>query len=208
MAKLPNIEIKLDGIEYAYTFSEDISVDRTNLEEELSTQAEKYYYYAYLATTARTKALFKKAELEQMYARVDNEKRNLAKTVPGFKYTEKMCENEVITDPRYVALQTAYFEADLLANQLDECARAMAQRRDMLIQLGGITRQTMSPTRVVEQQRDVAETLIAKTRERSPSQPLPGQMGFDGSVVPAPTLPAPASGAAPMQVPKIRRRPA
>lgn len=162
---LPNIEITIDGVTYDNTFSHDVTIDRTNLEEEIAEHAQKYYYYAFLSEVAKTKAAFKKIEMEQCYATLDHEKRDAAKNISGFKFTEKMCENEVITDQRYRTAQTAYLTADLLANQLEKAERAMSQRKDMLIQLGNINRHVMSPSpRVTEQQTSVAEELISRTR--------------------------------------------
>jgi hypothetical protein len=170
--QLPHIEIIIDGVTYDNTFARDVMIDRTNLEVELATHAERYAYYAFLAATARAKEAIKKMEKDQLYARVDFEKRRAAQQVPGFKYTEKMCENEVITDPRYTTLSEEYITAKLLADQLEECARAMAQRREMLVQLGGISRQQMAPQRVVEQQAAVVERVIASNRAPAPPPPV------------------------------------
>lgn len=196
MPQLPQIEITMDGITYDNTFSSDIAIDVTNLQDELATHAEKYAYYAFLAATARAKAAYAKMELEQLYARVDFEKRKAAGNVPGFKYTEKMCENEVITDQRYIEQKKKALDANLLADQLDEAARAMAQRREMLVQLGGISRQQMSPQRVVEQQQGVVESLIGASRNPNPPPPAPPPQQ------PAPT-PAVESG---VPIPQSRRR--
>jgi len=175
--QLPNIEIKIDGIVYENTFAQDISIDRTNLEEEFATHAEKYYYYAFLAQVAEAKAAFKKNEVKQVYARIDAEKRGAVMKLPAdvkatVKYTEKMYESEVITDPRYVEAQKEEIEANLLAGQLSEAARAMAQRRDMLVQLGGMFRQSQAPTRVVEQQAPVVEGLITDNNKALRRKPV------------------------------------
>ena len=178
----PRIEISIDGITYENTFQDDIRIDRTNLEQELATHAEKYHYYASLAQIASFKAASKKFELEQLYARVDCEKRIQAST-SGVKHTEKMFESEVITDPRYATAQGEYLQSTLLANQLTECAKSMAHRRDMLIQLGGITKQTLQPQRVVEQQANAVREMITTSRNLQNRAQLPVQ-------TPPPELPS------------------
>lgn len=196
MPQLPHIEIIIDGITYDNTFQRDVAIDQTNLNDELATHAEKYAYYGFLAAIAATKAAYAKMESEQLYARIDHEKRRAAQQVPGFKYTEKMAENEVITDPRYIEQQKKYLDTKLLSDQLTEAARAMAQRREMLVQLGGISRQQMSPQRVVEQQAEVVHGIMNR-----PPAPAPAPN-------PPPTPPQPVSqpeGSAPA-APARRRR--
>jgi crotonobetainyl-CoA:carnitine CoA-transferase CaiB-like acyl-CoA transferase len=172
VSKLPHIEISIDGVTYDNTFQKDISVDQTNLQDEFVHHAERYAYYAFLSALARSKAATAKMEKEQVYARVDAEKRQAAGQVPGFKFTEKMAENEVITDPRYVDAHKRWIEATLLADLLEEASRAMSQRREMLVQFGGIARQQMSPQRVLEQQVPIVEQLISQSRTPSPP-PMP-----------------------------------
>lgn len=174
MRRLPDINITIDGVTYESTYNDDVHIDHTNLEQEFLTHAEKYTYYAFLAAAARDKAVRKKDILAQIYAVVDSEKRTAPKA-PGLKYTETMYENEVKTDPRYKQAQTEFNDAELLANQLQQVAIGMAHRRDMLIQLGGMARQSMAPTRIVEQHAQTAQDLIAQTRaaQQAPSLPPP-----------------------------------
>jgi hypothetical protein len=81
-----------------------------------------------------------------------------------FKYTEKMCENEVHGDPRYKDALEAYHKAKLLSGQLDIAARAIAMRRDMLMQMGAAARIGAMPTRVLEAKREVAKEIIAASK--------------------------------------------
>ena len=167
-SRLPEIAIVINGITYENTFARDVLIDRTDLETEFARQPETYAYYAFLAEDA--KALYEraKAELEQQYARLDHEKRTNAAAIsaqnPKFKLTEKMVENEVITDPRYITSQTAMLDAKLLAGQLQQAATAIAQRRDMLQQMGANSRIGMMPARVLEHQQESAHEIIAANR--------------------------------------------
>jgi hypothetical protein len=174
---LPKIKIEIHGIEYDNTFADDIRIDRTNLDEEFATQAEKYAYYAFLAEEAKSAYEFLKFEVEQLYATVDHEKRMAAEAVKAqnksFKYTETMCANEVITDKRYVDKKGEMLNAKKLAGQLDQAAKSVAQRRDMLQQLGANTRNSMQPTRAVEQRAEAAHDIIAQNQASKAAPTLP-----------------------------------
>jgi len=149
--KLPEIKIEINGIEYNHSFSADVQIDRTDLDEEFATQAQKYAYYGLMAEEAKFQSARRKTELDNIAAHLDHRKRqnaNLARMKdPKFKFTETMCANEVKTDPEYREALHAYQEADKLAGQLDIAKRAIAMRRDMLIQMGASARLGVSPPR-------------------------------------------------------------
>jgi hypothetical protein len=206
--KLPQIQIVISGTQYDNTFNDDIRIERTDLDTEFSTQAEKYAYYAFLAEMAEHIYELGKAELEQLYAKVDFQKRQAADAVksanPQFKYTEKMCENEVLTDGAYVLKRKEVLEAKLLAGQLKVCSMAFAQRREMLISLGASQRNQMLPHRLNEEQTrlEQAKSIVAanaQTRrgELPVTEPPPGRPE-------QPLEPEPMNIAAPM--PAGRRR--
>lgn len=142
--KLPEIKITLNGVEYEHTFNTDVQIDRTNLDDEFASQAEKYAFYGFLAEQAKHNAEHRKHILENVEASLDSEKRAEAERtksmLKSFKYTETMCHNEVISDPRYKEHQKAWMDAKLLAAQLDICAKAIAMRKDMLKELGAVAR--------------------------------------------------------------------
>ena len=171
---LPKIDITLNGVEYDHSFEDDVSIDRTNLDEEFSTQPTKYAFYAFLAEEAKYLADRQKAILENVYAAIDTEKRTNASTLlaqnPKHKHTEKMYENEVKGDARYKDTLEAYHKAKLLAGQLDVASRAIAMRRDMLMQMGATARLGAVPTRVMEAKRDNAKTIIAKQKSEPISE--------------------------------------
>lgn len=176
---LPEIQIIIKGIKYENTFNDDIKIDRTNLDDELSTQAEKYAYYAFLAEEAENLVSLKKAELDQLYAKIDCEKRSQAISLQaqnkGFKYTETMCENEVITDPRYVQVQSELHKSQLLAGQLKVCATAFSQRREMLVSLGMRNREMTMPTKVLNKKEEQVHAIIAENsseQQNSRRKPL------------------------------------
>ncbi len=167
--KLPKIDISIDGVKYDHSFSTDIAIDSTNLDDEFCTQAEKYAFYAFLAAQAKSSYERHKFELEQTYATIDHEKRAEGDAIraqnPKFKHTEKMVENEVITDQRYTDKKIETLNAKLLSEQLDKAAASIAQRKDMLVQLGLGHRTTNAPSRAMESQAQSAHEIIRKNKE-------------------------------------------
>lgn len=176
-SRLPEITITINGVTYDNSFARDILIDRTNLDEEFARQPEIYAYYAFLAEDAKAVFERKKFELEQSYARIDHEKRMAADATkaqnPKFKMTEKMVENEVITDPRYSEAKEAMLAAKLLAGQLDQAARAISQRRDMLQQMGANNRVGNMPTRVMETKQDTVRDIVAGNQDARRAAPEP-----------------------------------
>ncbi len=165
MIKLPLIVLTVNGITYDNTFDQDYIIDRTNLEEEFIEQPAKYAFYAFLQEEAEYLKRNQKSILERTYAALDQEKCHLAQVAGLGKYTEKMCENEVITDQRYKDAQDAYNKAELLAAQLRVCRESMAQRKDMLMQMGASARTGAQSPRILAQQAEDARELIRKSKE-------------------------------------------
>ena len=168
--KLPEFIITINGITYDHTFDEDVRIDRTNLDEEFSDQSRRYAYYSFLAEDAKHCYERKKAALDQVYATLDFEKRQqaagLQAQLPKFKYTEKMCENEVKSDDRYQEMLEEVHNAKKLAGQLDVASRAIAMRRDMLMQMGATARATLAPQRVLDSGRAAVKEVIAQGRRK------------------------------------------
>lgn len=166
---LPKIELTVNGIKYDNTFDEDIKIDRTNLEEEFLTQSEKYAFYSFLAEEARYLADRRKAVVENVYAALDAEKRLAAAQMAAqnskYKYTESMCHNEIIGDQRYKDVLEAQHKATLLANQLNVASRAMAMRKDMLMQMGHSQRAGGAPPRVQATQTEHVKDIITRKKE-------------------------------------------
>lgn len=166
--KLPDIKIEINNIVYENTFNDDIRIDRTNLDVELSTQAEKYAYYGFIAAEAEFIYSVKKQELERLYSQLDGEKRNTVLSAKArgteIKYTEKMYENEVITDSRYTEQAKEVLKARLLADQLKVCAQSFAQRREMLISISAGHRGSLLPHRVLETEAEVVRDIISTSQ--------------------------------------------
>jgi len=173
--EMPEVKIQIGDVEYDNSFNDDIRIDRTNLDDELSTHAEKYWFYAYLAEEANWRVGVLVHELDQLYARTDYEVRQRGESIKksGGKITEKMIENEVITDQKYQAKKLDMLDAKKMAAQLKACANAMAARKDMLVQIGGIARQQMVPGRIVEDKTEHAHEIIKQNKESQGAEPPP-----------------------------------
>jgi hypothetical protein len=173
-AKLPELVVTLNGVTYDHTFEDDVRVDRTNLDFEFEDQPRRYAFYAFLAAEARHIVNRRKAVMEQVAAVVDSEKRLEAQQLQAqgakHKPTEAMYEHMVNTDKRYMAAQEEYHLAMRTADQLTEASRAIAQRKDMLIQLGSSSRVGSIPTAVTSAQEAHVKELIARNRRENETE--------------------------------------
>jgi len=124
---------------------DDILIDQGNLDQEFLNQPEKYAWWAFLTEHAKAQVNELKNELEFLYARLDHRVRTKAqmasveakaKKIIPVKYTEKMVENEIITDKAYQELMSKYNDLRKQAGLATAGMNAMLQRRDMLLQLG------------------------------------------------------------------------
>jgi hypothetical protein len=172
---LPIVRVEIEGVTYDHTFNDDVKIDPTNLDNEFCTQAEKYAFYSFIAAEARASMERKKLASEQIYAALDHKKRTeheiLKGKDPKHKYTEKMIENEVVTDPDYKKAKLALIDAKLLAEQLNSAAAAIAQRKDMLNQLG-LGHRTVSASasdRAQESLKASAKEVIRQNRQGTSS---------------------------------------
>lgn len=156
MSDIFKFTIEINNIKYDNNLEEDLRVDRTNLDEDFAHQHERFAKYATLHELAKDNLERAKRMLDILYAQVDHEKRQEAKNMqdvnPKFKFTEKMCENSVLTDERYQKMHLKYLDAKKLVGVLGVGKEAFAQRKEMLISLGANQRVGATSTRVLEPQ--------------------------------------------------------
>lgn len=174
--KFLDVDIDVGGVQYPNNFSEDVKIDRTNLDAEFVKQPELYAYYASMEALAKHRKQVLKHEVDVTYAQVDAKKRGEALAMqasnPKFKYTEKMCENEVKTDPAYRTKVLEYLEAEKLANLLAAFRESMNNRRESLISLGANDRTGSFSPRILEAQGDAYKTeQAAKAAEPETTKP-------------------------------------
>ena len=161
------LKIVIGEMEYPNTYADDITIDRTNLEDEFERHAERYGYWAYLAELAHDTYLRCKDELERLYALIDAEKRGIKEHFrtenTKFKYTETMVKSEVITDSRYVKKQYELRSCEHLANALKHAKESLSHRKDMLIQMG-LTVRAKEPRVITDMRVSAAKEVISNSK--------------------------------------------
>jgi len=146
-------DIIINNVTWPNNIREDLRLDRTILEDEFSTQAEKYAYYSTLAALARDQEAKLKRVMDHAYATADSVARMDAKAAkvadPKLKFTEMMYETVAKTSEGFQHAQLAYLEAKKLADLLRFATEAFSQRKEMLISLGAHARTGASDVRVM-----------------------------------------------------------
>ena len=116
-------------------FREDTRVTEINLDKCMIEQAGLRAYYGATAARAEAQAARVKAKFEVVEATLyDHHRKELAKT--GEKTTEKMVENAVKLDPRWIKAKNMVIEAETIASINKGLVESLKDRRDMIIQLG------------------------------------------------------------------------
>jgi hypothetical protein len=134
---------KVGTEEYESTLAEDLFINRTDLSGEFARHAERYAFYATCFELASMRVEQYKAAQQKLYAILDQEKRGeLANS--GVKTTEKVVENKILMDDRYVAIQEELLDAQGQMGVLKAAMVSMQHRKDMLIQLGSAARAEMA----------------------------------------------------------------
>ncbi|MCJ7760611.1 hypothetical protein MUP59_05655 [Candidatus Bathyarchaeota archaeon] len=162
-----DVSVVFSGITYQSSLEEDMLINSTDLDGEFVEQPRKFVWWAVLSEVAKDLLAQKKYEMEQLYARLDHEKRTVALNAK-VKLTEKMTENEVITDPRYQKCMAEYLEIKKQNGMLMAGKEAMSQRKDMLISLGANYRAEGNADPVILQEvAKMKATRLARTRAKT-----------------------------------------
>lgn len=116
-------------------FKKETQVKDYNLDSCFMEQSSLRAHYGAMAARAEAQASQCKVKFEVLEARLYDHHRKIL-TDAGAKVTEKMVENAVKTDPRWLAGKENVIEAETIAAVNKSLAISLADRRDMLIQLG------------------------------------------------------------------------
>lgn len=116
-------------------FKKETQVKDYNLDSCFMEQSSLRAHYGAMAARAEAQASTAKVKFEVLEARLYDHHRKIL-TDAGVKVTEKMVENAVKTDPRWMAGKENVIEAETIASVNKALAISLADRRDMLIQLG------------------------------------------------------------------------
>lgn len=116
-------------------FRDDTRVTEANLDQCMIEQSGLRAYYGATAARAEAQAARVKAKFEVVEATLyDHHRKELAKM--GEKTTEKMVENAVKLDPRWIKAKNMVIEAETIATINKSLVESLKDRRDMIIQLG------------------------------------------------------------------------
>lgn len=169
LKNLVGVEVVLDGVEYPNNYSDELAIDRTNLEEEFVSHSERYAYYATLAEMAEDRHTRLKEELDELEARLDHEIRADADSIrlndPKFKMTETMVANEIKLRPEYRDKLKLLQDARHLSKVLKAAPMAFAHRRDMLIELGKSHLSSMNDPRIAGGKQQQVKNMFARKSE-------------------------------------------
>lgn len=116
-------------------FRTDTRVSEANLDQCMIEQNGLRAWYGAVAARAEAQAARVKAKFEVVEATLyDHHRKELAKS--GEKTTEKMVENAVKLDPRWLKAKNMVIEAETIATINKGLVESIKDRRDMIIQLG------------------------------------------------------------------------
>lgn len=121
-------------------FRRDIAVGETNMDQAMMQQAGLRAFYGAQAAYAEGHANTLKAKFEILEAKLYDEHEKLL-VAEGKKATVVQIEAAVKRDPRWFAGKSKVIEAEAIANVNKSLTFALADRRDMLIQLGSDRRE-------------------------------------------------------------------
>lgn len=123
-------------------FQSDTRVTEATLDKCMTEQASMRAFYGVQAAQAEAQAARMKARFEVIEATIfDHHRKALAKTEE--KVTEKMVDNAVKMDPRWLKARNLMIEAETIANINRSLVDSMRDRKDMLVQLGADRREGM-----------------------------------------------------------------
>jgi len=167
------VQTEIGGVEYNATLEEDIEIDPSDLDAEFVEQPRKFAWWAMVCELAKDQLARRKYDMEKLYAKVDADKRMDA-VKNKVKKTERMIENEVITDKRYQQAMLKFLDAKKQHGILYAGKQAFEQRKEMLISLGANYRAEGNADPVLLQETAKAKAAdMAQRRAALKSKPKP-----------------------------------
>jgi hypothetical protein len=129
------VELDLDGVVHKGALQDDLPINESNITAEFIVQPELFAWWATVMELAKDLVAREKYRLDRLYAITDHNVRKFYNDNKQ-KVTEKIVENEVITDEEYQKAKLEYLEAKKQLGLLLAGKEAMVQRKDMLISIG------------------------------------------------------------------------
>lgn len=112
----------------------DLQVNPNDLDDAVISQAPMFVHYAQQAAQARRQWEKSKLAAEVTESQLDSAWRKKF-LEDGTKITEKVVENAVKSDPRYIKAHTQVIEARALYDIANDAREAYMQRKDMIVQV-------------------------------------------------------------------------
>lgn len=144
-------------------FNRETKLTEATLDNAMMEQAGLRAYYGSQAAQAEAQHARLKVRFEVLEAKLYDEHRK-ALAASGEKVTEKMVENAVKLDGRWLKAKNTVIEAETIASINKSLVGSLADRRDMMIQLGADRREEFKgATRVLEAQGE-RENLASRAK--------------------------------------------
>ena len=145
-------------------FNRDTKLTEATLDTAMMEQAALRAFYGTQAAQAEAQHARLKVRFDVLEAKLyDEHRKELAAS--GEKVTEKMVENAVKLDPRWIQGKNTVIEAETIASVNKSLVISLADRRDMMIQLGADRREEFKGgVRILADQNE-RETLAARAAQ-------------------------------------------
>ena len=142
-------------------FNRDTKLTEATLDQAMMEQAGLRAYYGSQAANAEAQHARLKVRFDVLEAKLyDEHRKGLA--AGGEKVTEKMVENAVKLDPRWAKAKNAVIEAETIASVNKSLVISLADRRDMMIQLGADRREEFKGAARVMAAQDERESMAQR----------------------------------------------
>ena len=149
-------------------FNAETAIKETDLDTCMMQQSSLRAFYGAQAAQAEAQHSRMKARFDVLEAKLyDQHRRGMAAL--GEKVTEKMVDNAVKLDPRWLALKNDVIEAETIASVNKNMVYSLTDRRDMLIQMGSDRRaESQGQVRIMaakEEQNSLTARAVNAARE-------------------------------------------
>lgn len=142
-------------------FNRDTKLTEATLDTAMMEQASLRAFYGSQAANAEAQHSRLKVRFDVLEAKLyDEHRKTLA--AGGEKVTEKMVENAVKLDPRWSKAKNAVIEAETIASINKSLVISLADRRDMMIQLGADRREEYKGQLRITAAQDERESLAQR----------------------------------------------
>lgn len=157
-------EAKLNFYVDVNQFNRDTKLTEATLDAAMMEQAGLRAFYGSQAAQAEAQHSRLKVRFDVLEAKLYDEHRK-ALALGGEKVTEKMVENAVKLDARWAKAKNAVIEAETIASINKSLVISLADRRDMMIQLGADRREEFKGGVRIMAEQNERDALAARARD-------------------------------------------